>query len=255
MLNLRMIYRISSQLGWLIQCLVPEDLAIFRSSTDCKMTMSEVDSFICKFGKLLHSGMNAQLEIKSEAGKALIKLTAEVDIAPRHETRSRNGPARQRRREKRSAAEDAAAVVTEEVVEQSEDNPVTGEALGVLEKSESNDLKDAVEATELEAVQTIEPEDEIVRDTMSDVRPEELASSVSIIPVRSVTGSDDAIGKVITEKLAGKGLKTLQVYVQRSMNGVFIRCDVRIQPILGKFIEETDFQFQNCKVIPIYGCQ
>ena len=60
---------------------------------------------------------------------------------------------------------------------------------------------------------------------------------------------------VITEKLAGKGLKTLQVYIQRSMNGVFIRCDVRIQPILGKFIEETDFQFQNCKVIPIYGCQ
>ena len=148
--------------------------------------MSEVDSFIWKFRKLLHSGMNAQLEIKSEAGKAVIKLTAEVDIAPSHETKSRNGPARQRRREKRSAAraaavaEDAAAVVTEEVVEQSEDNPVSGEALGVLEKSESNDLKDAVEATELEAVQTIEPEDEIARDTMSDIRLEELASSVSV---------------------------------------------------------------------------
>ena len=130
-----------------------------------------------------------------------------------------------------------------------------GEALVDLDKSERNDFKDAVEATELEAVQAIEPEDEIARDTMSDIRLEELASSVSIIPVRSVTGSDEALGKVISEKLVGKGLKIWQVYVQRSMNGVFTRCDVQIQPMKGKVIEETDFQFQNCKVIPIYGCQ
>ena len=106
----------------------------------------------------------------------------------------------------------------------------------------------------MEATQTIEPEDEITRETMSGIWLEELASSVSVIPVRSVTGSDDAIGNVIIEKLAGKGLKTLQVYVQRSTNGVFVRCDVRIQPIPGKFIEETDFEFQNCRIIPIYGC-
>ena len=46
------------------------------------MVMSEIDSFFWKFKKLLHSGKNAQLEIKAEAGKALVKLTAEVDVLP-----------------------------------------------------------------------------------------------------------------------------------------------------------------------------
>ena len=31
------------------------------------MAMPEIDSFVFKFKKLLHSGMNATLEIKSEA--------------------------------------------------------------------------------------------------------------------------------------------------------------------------------------------
>ena len=61
------------------------------------------DSFFCKFKNLLHSGKNAQLEIKSEAGKAFVKLTAEVEATSPPGVRFRNGPARQRRREKRAA--------------------------------------------------------------------------------------------------------------------------------------------------------
>ena len=61
------------------------------------MAMSEIDSFFCKFKNLLHSGNNAQLE----AGKALVKLTAEVEATSPPGVRFRNGPARQRHREKR----------------------------------------------------------------------------------------------------------------------------------------------------------
>ena len=73
------------------------------------MAMSEIDSFIWKFKKLLHFGMNATLEIKSEAGKAVLKLTAEVDVLPQPHIQSRNPPSSQRRREKHAAERGAAA--------------------------------------------------------------------------------------------------------------------------------------------------
>ena len=73
------------------------------------MAMPEIDSFVWKFKKLLHFGMNATLEMKSEAGKAVLKLTAEVDVLPQPHIQSRNPPSRQRRREKRAAEREAAA--------------------------------------------------------------------------------------------------------------------------------------------------
>ena len=88
------------------------------------MAMPEIDSFIWKFKKLLHSGMNAHLDIRTEAGKAVLTITAEVDVHPHHCVQSRNGPSRQRRREKRAAAREAAEtleaeeVVVEAVVEE-----------------------------------------------------------------------------------------------------------------------------------------
>ena len=56
----------------------------------------------------------AHLDIRSEAGKAIVSLTAEVDVHP-HRVQSRNGPSRQRRSEKRATAREAA--VAEEVVQ------------------------------------------------------------------------------------------------------------------------------------------
>ena len=78
------------------------------------MAMPEIDSFIWKFKKLLHSGKNAHLDIKSEAGKAIVTLTAEVDVHPQHRVQARNGPSRQRRREKGAAAREAAANLEDE---------------------------------------------------------------------------------------------------------------------------------------------
>ena len=70
------------------------------------MAFPEIDSFVLKYKNLLLAGIDANLTIISQAGKAVLTLTAEVDVShphPRHV-----GAARVRRRERR-AAERAAA--------------------------------------------------------------------------------------------------------------------------------------------------
>ena len=70
------------------------------------MAMSEIDSFYSKFKHLLISGLSANLNIKSEAGKAFVNLTAEVEVlfdVPRS-ARARNSPSRLRRTARRTAA-------------------------------------------------------------------------------------------------------------------------------------------------------
>ena len=215
--------------------------------------MSEIDSFIWKFRKLLHSGNNAHLEIRSEAGKATVNLTAEVEIPFKPQFQSRNGPARQRRHERRAA--ERAAAAAEDAGAQTEvaaeDEPEKVSDVGVVL---TKTFKDAVEAKKLEAAQLFEPTDEIENETISsDEEPEKLCTSVSIIPIRKVSGSDDVIEKVIKEKLSEKGVTIMETGIHRSDNGTFIRFDARIEPISGKMLEETNFGFLNCRVIPILG--
>ena len=205
------------------------------------MAMSEIDSFFWKFKKLLHSGKNAQLEIKSEAGKAVVKLTAEVDAFPPDHARFRNGPARQRRREKRAAnrADAEKAAEPELVVNATEEEAsVQHSNTGSAEEAPAtaNESKSALIA--------IEPRDEIENvalssDTIADdeKKTKEICSVVSIIPVRVVSASDDAIEKTVKEKLEDKELKVLDIFIQRSVNGVFTRCDVKIEPVLGAQID------------------
>lgn len=217
------------------------------------MAMSQLDSFLCKFKELLHSGRNAQLEVKSEAGKAVIKLTTEIEIPPNKPARSRNGPARQRRRERRAATRAAAATVEEAAAAQHEDELEVEEAQGPNEQPVASQFPDAVEARELEAAEAVEPKDEIENENISGEKPEEFSHSVSVIPVRKVNASDDTIGKVVKEKLALNGINVLEVYIQRSLTGIFSRCDARIEPVKGKVIDATNFEFENCRVIPIFG--
>ena len=80
----------------------------------------------------------------------------------------------------------------------------------------------------------------------------EFSSTLSIIAVRRVEATDKKIEEVIKDKLALKGVKVLEVYIQRSANGTFSRCDARIEAVQVKLIDETDFQFQNCRVIPLF---
>ena len=144
---------ISSWPKWKWLSLVPEDFNYFRSENPT-MVISELDSFIWKFRKLLHSGKNAELVIKSEAGKAIVKLSAEVEIPPEkpHVQSSRNGPARQRRCE-RGAAERAAAAAEDVVATEATAEKASKERdLKVSDyETETHHLKDTVEVTELEA--------------------------------------------------------------------------------------------------------
>ena len=53
--------------------------------------------------------MNAHLDIKTEACKSIVHLTAEVDVhVPPPQQHSRKGPSGQRRRESRAQASDDA---------------------------------------------------------------------------------------------------------------------------------------------------
>ena len=82
-----------------------------------------------------------------------------------------------------------------------------------------------------------------------------IATSVSIIPIRRVGGNDDSIEKVIKDKFAQKSVRILEISIHRSVDGIFIRSYARIEPTIGKFLDETDFGFFNCRVIPIFGNQ
>ena len=79
--------------------------------------------------------MNANLDIKCEAGKAVVKLTAVVDVLPQHCVQSRNGHSRQRRREIHDAARKAVAAeaaLESSVVEETE-GPVSKDTFAVNE--------------------------------------------------------------------------------------------------------------------------
>ena len=90
----------------------------------------ELDSFYVKFKNLVYSGKDANLTIKSEAGKVSVILS--LDLGPVHHgrhghlspQRSRNGLSRQRRREKRAA--DRAVKEHEELQDQELAEEATG---------------------------------------------------------------------------------------------------------------------------------
>ena len=77
------------------------------------MAALEMDSFLLKFKNLWKYGKNANLTIKSCAGKAEIVLSVELGEPDQPQQqlyqRSRNGQAWQRRCEKRTATREAAA--------------------------------------------------------------------------------------------------------------------------------------------------
>ena len=108
--------------------------------------------------------MNAQLEIKSEAGKAIVKLTAEIETFPKQ---FRNGPARQRRRERHASAR-AATAAEEEVAGKQQEHSEPEER--------GRNSAYNVEEPNLEAVQdTDEPKDKIINEKISDEKSEQLS--------------------------------------------------------------------------------
>ena len=76
------------------------------------MALSELDSFLLKFKCLWKTGYDAHLDFDTKAGEAWVGLRVRLgrvhgpleQLFPQPQTRSRNGPSRQRRRERRAAA-------------------------------------------------------------------------------------------------------------------------------------------------------
>ena len=103
------------------------------------MAYPEIDSFVLKFKNLLLAGIDANLTINSNAGKAVLTLTAEVDVSshaqPHHHLRH-VGAARVRRREKRAEARAAAdlAGAANVVVAEEAANPETTAELVVSDE-------------------------------------------------------------------------------------------------------------------------
>ena len=92
-----------------------------------------------------------------------------------------------------------------------------------------------------------------MNEKMADEKSEQLAYSVSVIPVRRINASDSTIEKVGKEKLAVNCVKVLKLYTERSMNGIFSRCDAHMEPVQKKQIDAKNFEFENCRVIPMFG--
>ena len=114
----------------------------------------------------------------------------------------------------------------------------------------------AVEARErktsvIQEVSNRNVELETITDANNSMK-EEVCTAVSIIPVRGIDANDEAIEKVVKEKLGAKSVIIVDMFLHRSLNGVFTRCDVKIDPLEGHFIEKCNFEFRNCRVIPMF---
>ena len=101
-------------------------------------------------------------------------------------------------------------------------------------------------------------EDEIENISISEskkvqARPNEICATLSVIPIRHLNANDDHLGKSIAAKVEAKKVKVRDVFINRSPQGAFIRCDILIEPLNGKLLEEIDFEFENCHVVPFYG--
>jgi hypothetical protein len=68
-----------------------------------------------------------------------------------------------------------------------------------------------------------------------------------------LNASNNYLSKSIGDKIKSKKVKVRDILIQRSAKGTFTRCDVVIEPLNGKDLEEIDFEFENCHVVPFYG--
>ena len=171
------------------------------------MANLEIQSFVNKFNILWHSGRNACLSIKANAGKASINLSVELDgphPLARHEPSQSHGLARHRRREKRAADRRAAAV------------RVAEEAAIAREAEEAATARDAEEA----AIAREAEEAAIAKESETDACEAVEASSnakdekASTFDAKANNETDKEKGEDLkAEKIAGKIDHDFDLYI------------------------------------------
>ena len=170
------------------------------------MALPEIDSFVLKFKNLLLAGINANLTIKSQAGKAVLTLTAEVDVSrphPRHV-----GAARLRRRERRAAERGAtdvtAGVAGNDPAEEADPN-LAAEIL-----VSDSDLEDNI--TE-EVIEKDQPKNVSIETTEKEKESNEIED------IENVTEKELACDKCAFRGRTSAGLKTHQTTKHRNHRG------------------------------------
>ena len=165
------------------------------------MALLEIDSFVLKFKNLLLAGVNANLTINSQAGKAILTLTAEVDVPPLHPRHV--GAARLRRRERRAA--------------ERETNVTTGVAGSNPATEEANPNLAAEEAVSDSDVEDNITEEVIEKDQTTNVKATEKVNEIEDTEI--VEEKELGCDKCAFVGKTSAGLKTHQTTVHRKHRG------------------------------------
>ena len=218
------------------------------------MAHSELENFIVKFKGLLRSEKNANLNLKSEDGKLFITLSVEEKLNQHPPVRV--GPSRQRRKERRAAARAEALAPAEEAVKDVSENEILNATKETGNTADPVATTEEVLATAATKAVFVQPQDEIENISTGKSDPKEsveFCSNISVIPIRHVNPGDDAIKNTITMKMEEQKVKVHDIIIYRSNLGTFERSDVKIEPIAGKLLDNIDFGFSNCRVLPFFG--
>ena len=206
------------------------------------MARAEIDSFILKFKRLLLSGRDATLVIKSNAGKAEVSLNVVLgDVPPPPDQQdlqqSRNGPSRQRRRIRRAEARKASNA--EEVKKANDDKSSTGEVIEIAIDKEKN--------TSPVTHETLE--DEVCSDDTFNTNDEDSEETqVERILVEAdcqADWKDDYVVKLVEDKLRMIGIETKAITVNRNIRKYFESCIVKIEPTRKALIEKLTFPIRR----------
>ena len=208
------------------------------------MARAEIDSFILKFKRLLLSGRDATLVIKSNAGKAEVSLKVVLgDLPPppdqQHHQQSRNGPSRQRRRIRRDEARKAEAEA-EEAKKTGDDKSNTEEVIKI----------DTVQEKDTSPVIHKTLEDEFCSDDIFNANAKESGDETQVEKILveadcQADWKDDYVIKLVQDKLRMIGIEPKAVAVNRNIRKCFESCIVRIEPTRKEFIEKQIFPIRR----------
>jgi hypothetical protein len=206
------------------------------------MARAEIDSFILKFKRLLLSGRDATLVIKSNAGKAEVSLNVVLgDVPPppdqQHLQQSRNGPSRQRRRIRRTEARKAEA---DEAKKAGDDKSNTEEVIKI----------DTVQEKDTSPVINKTLEDEFCSDDIFNANAKESVDETQVEKILveadcQADWKDDYVRKLVQDKLRMIGIEPKAITVNRNIRKCFESCIVRIEPTRKDLIEKQIFPIRR----------
>ena len=220
------------------------------------MEPSELDSFLVKFKYLWHSGLEAKLSVESHAGQAWVVLQAglgqghalQPPVPWPHHQRNRNGPAQQRRRTRREAARKVAPknMSTQTQTEEDPENisEVAEEAPTISENSEQK------KENEVKKIAPSILDDEFCADKeYANGEEDILVERIIITPDCQSDWKEAVVKKLVGEKLATIGLNSLGVKVIGSNRARFVSCEVEIEPVKMKVLQDLEFPMRRWKIV------